>query len=201
MGDRRPNAEQEAAAAVAASDSPTELTKITMMARDLIGIASDIEYQEEQLSKLKREKYDIVARALPELMAEAGMGSGDDLTVDGWKFLLTEYVSGSWPKDPDQRARAKSLLEEYDALELIKTNVSVAFGRGEEKRAAKAAKAMSKFGDPVIDENVHHSSLAAFARERLSKGEEIDFDRLGLRSEMLVRVKKQSVTKKKGQPI
>ena len=191
MAERRPSAAEEAAAiaAISAADNPTELSKITLMARDLIGIASDIEYQEEQLSKLKREKHDIVARQLPELMAEAGMGSGDDITVDGWKFLLTEYVSGSWPKDPDQRAIAKCLLEEYDALGLLKTNVSMAFGRGEEKRAKMAAKAMSKFGDPLVDENVHHSSLAAFARERLSKGEDIDFERLGLRSEMLVRVK------------
>ena len=189
MAERRTSAAEEAAAAIAASEAPTELSKITMMARDLIGIATDIEYQEEQLSKLKREKQDIVGRQLPELMAEAGMGSGDDITVDGWKFILSEYVSGSWPKDPDGRAAAKILLEEYDALGLLKTNVSMAFGRGEEKKARMATKAMSKFGDPLVDENVHHSSLAAFARERLSKGEEIDFERLGLRSEMLVRVK------------
>ena len=189
MAKRRSIAAEEAAAAIAASDTPTELSKITMMARDLIGIAADIEYQEEQLSKLKREKQDIVGQQLPELMAEAGMGSGDDITVDGFKFLLTEYVSGFWPKDQDRRAIAKSLLKEYDALGLLKTNVSIAFGRGEEKQAKMAAKAMSKFGDPLVDENVHHSSLAAFARERLSKGEDIDFETLGLRSEMLVRVK------------
>ena len=185
----RPKRTNEEAAAIAASETPTELSKITMMARDLIGIEADIAYQEEELSKLKREKQDLVARQLPELMAEAGMGSGDDITVDGWKFLLTEYVSGAWPKDPDRRASAKSLLGEYDALGLIKTNVSMAFGRGDEKLAAQAAKAMSKFGEPTVDENVHHSSLAAFARERLSKGEDIDFETLGLRSEMLVRVK------------
>ena len=183
------SAEEAAAIAAAAADTSSELSKITSLAHDLIDIETYIKQQEDQLSKLKLEKQDIVTRQLPELMAEAGMGSGDDITVDGWKFLLTEYVSGSWPKDAIRRAAAKSLLEEYDALGLLKTNVSVAFGRGEEKIAAKAAKAISKYGDPVIDENVHHSSLAAFARERLSKGEEIDFETLGLRSEMLVRVK------------
>ena len=183
----------EEAAAIAASDAlddPNELTKIVDLALELIGIETDIAITDETLSQLKHEKHDIVARRLPELMAEAGMGSGDDVTVEGWKFLLTEYVSGSWPKDDSRRAAAKALLEEYDALGLIKTNVSVAFGRGEEKQAAKAAKAMSKYGDPVVDENVHHSTLSAFARERLAKGEDIDFETLGLRSEMLVRVKK-----------
>ena len=188
MGSSKKDHETEAA--MAASDAPTELTKIIVMANDLIGIETDIAEQEGLLSVLKREKQDIVARQLPELMAEAGMGSGDDVMVAGWKFLLTEYVSGSWPKDSDRRANAKSLLGEYDALGLLKTNLSMAFGRGEEEIAAKAAKALAKFGEPTVDETVHHSSLAAFARERLSKGEDIDFETLGLRSEMLVRVKK-----------
>ena len=187
MGKRLSDEEE---VAVATSSKPTELTEITMMARDLIGIEEEIAEQEECLSALRKEKQAIIATRLPDIMAVAGMGSGDDVTVDGWKFLLTEYVSGSWPRDPDRRATAKSLLVVYDALGLLKVNLSMAFGRGEEKLAQRVFKAMSKFGDPVLDENVHHSTLAAFARERLTKGEDIDFDGLGLRSEMLVRVKK-----------
>ena len=55
-----------------------------------------------------------------------------------------------------------------------------------------AARALKQFGNVVVDENVHHSSLAAFARERLTKGEPIDLPGLGLSSILMVKVTEKS---------
>ena len=192
----KPSAE-EAAAAAAASDQPNDLTAIIAEGMKLIDILRDIALTENELSVLSKEKNAILGEKLPELMAVAGFGTGDKIDVEGFAFTLSEYVSGSWPKDPAKRALAKRRLKEYDGLGLLQTQISLAFAKGEEKIATAAAKALKKFGDPTVEETVHHSSLAAFARERLEKGETIDFEALGLRSAMLVRVRVKKKRKTK----
>lgn len=110
--------------------------------------------------------------------AEFTLADGDN---KGWKVKVDDFVSGSLPKEPEARKKAIELLESYQASDLIKTEVSVSFGRGDAMKASDLYSKLKEKGYEVEkDQSVHPQTLLAFGRERMKKGLEIEGEVLGL---------------------
>lgn len=116
--------------------------------------------------------------AIPDLMAELQL---EKISVAGFDLTLNDEVTGSLPKDPAKREAAIRWLEEHDGAGLIQTHVGVDFGRSQYEEARGLYESLKSQGDPVeMTSDVHHSTLKAYARQRLKEGEEINLEGLGL---------------------
>jgi hypothetical protein len=127
---------------------------------------------------------------LPKLMKDNGIGKFDSL--DGTiKTKFESYVSGSLPKEEFEKEQALQYLESLDGASLIKTLVSVKFPKNMHNAAkdfyTKILELLREYDpneevefEPDFKEGVHAATLQAFAREKLKKGEELEWEKLGL---------------------
>jgi hypothetical protein len=152
-----------------------ELHRIVEVAFDLQEV---IETMENDLKRMKNELQRIKTNRIPELMAELQI---ENITHKGVKVKISEFVSGSLPKEEGPRAKAIEWLEAHDGGSLIKTDVSLKFGRSQHNEAMNLVEDLRGSGfEPNVTSGVHSQTLCAYVRERLSNGEPVDTDILGV---------------------
>jgi hypothetical protein len=162
----------------AASAAPANLDLLNSKLDEAVSLKEMVDQMEEDLAAAKKQLYVLNTIALPDLMAELGV---DEMTRNGWKVKVTDFMSGTLPKEEDKRAKAIKWLEDHDAASLIKTDISVTFGRDSHEEALSIAQRLIDEGyAPTVNSGVHPQALAAFGRERLKNGEELDTELLGL---------------------
>lgn len=178
-----PNADQlfqQTGAALAASSPAGEIvTKLVHEAKNLMDSIASLE---EMLKSANGRLHEIKTQALPEALAQVGSSvwSKPDGTVT---VEVKPFVAGTLPKPEhkEERDRAIKLLEEYGAGEIIKTEVSLSFGKSQHNMALDTIGRLRQEGlEPVVSSGVHPQTLLSFVRERLKSGEEVDVAGLGL---------------------
>lgn len=148
-----------------------------------------VEQLEQDLKAAKATLHKMRTGIVPDIMTEIQM---DKTTWNGWDVSVSDFVSGSLPREPDKKARAIEWLEGNEGGSLIKTKLNVDFGKGEKEKADKlAALLVTKGLEPKVEVGAHAQSLQAFARERIKNGEPIDTEVLGLYTGRVAKFKKK----------
>ena len=93
----------------------------------------EIAQLEEQLKSKKAEADDISSRVIPELLAEQGLS--EIKLADGSKVSVKKEFRATVPKDDVKREAALQWLRTNGLGDIIKNNVSVTFGKGEDDKA------------------------------------------------------------------
>lgn len=145
-----------------------EIQRAVALAKLMVSAQDRVADLEEQLSVAKRDLARIETEDLPELMREIELTSFQ--LEDGSTVSVEEMVTCSITEA--RRAEAHAWLLEHGFGGLIKTEVSVAFGRGE--HAAAEACAASIGG--TLKEAVHPSTLKSFVKEQMTAGRPVPFD-------------------------
>tara|TARA_Y100000310_G_C20666573_1_gene807844 strand:+ start:439 stop:1014 length:576 start_codon:yes stop_codon:yes gene_type:complete len=175
-------AEGEAAA------SPDALKRLRAAIQEQVDLQVAIEQMEDDLKAAKQTLQTIRTGRLPDIMAEC---QSDHFTHNGWEIKLSEFVSGSLPKDPVKRQLALKWLEKNGGAGLIKTVVAAQFGKGQHGEAVKLGKQMVKDGlAPTIESGVHSASLCSWGRTRIKDGDPIELETLGLFAGKIAKAKK-----------
>lgn len=159
----------------------TTIDDVALLARGMVEAQREVEEAEETL-KNKMERLRLLREeTIPCVMQELGLESLKLNT--GQTLLVKDEVYGSVPKDDEGRDKAFQYLIDHDAASLIKTYVSVEFGKEEWERAMKLKRALikAKFV-PIIEQSVHPQTLKAWIRECLSNAEPIDLSIFNARS-------------------
>ena len=162
-----------------AAAPPAFLEALMTLAWEAIEAQEAVASLTEALEVASKHFNKIKTQDLPAMMAEVGV---DELSVPGQaKIKIKEFVSGSLPKEPGARDLAIKWLENHDGAALIKTEVSLTFGKAEHNVANALVEELKQRQFPVESSSgVHASTLQAFARECLKNGDEIDLETLGL---------------------
>jgi hypothetical protein len=173
-----------------AEASSDKLDKIVALVKEGAAIQEAIENLTEAL-KVNVGRFNRIKQVeLVNLMKEANMGKYE--SEDGKiKTKLDNYVSGSLPKDEHDREEALKVLEEAGGVALIKTDIAVRFPKSMHNAAkdffVKVQELLKEYDpegeidfEPDFKEGVHAASLQAFAREKIRKGEELNYEALGL---------------------
>lgn len=145
------------------------LQGISEMARLRQELAGSIAQLEQRLadSKTLLREYDEIR--LPEAMAAVGMAKF--ALEDGTLVSVEPFVDAAIRED--DRPAAHLWLEEHGFGDLVKHQVSVAFGRQEGAVARQLVDDLESRGLSVNDkESVHPSTLKAFVREQLNRAAE-----------------------------
>lgn len=130
---------------------------------------------------------------IPSLMTELGvteivLETGEKITV-----ALEVYAEFS-KSESETKAKAFAWLEANGHGGLIKTDVSVQFGREELPKATALSEKLAEEGFmPELSRNIHAQTLKAFIKEQLIAGEPVPLDMFGARSVQKAKVKGGSI--------
>ena len=152
----------------AAPAEGASLERIVALAKILRQRQSAVEDLTQELSDAKEQLRKVEQEDLPELMRELGlelMRLEDGSTVEVVPDVQCAITEA-------HRPAAHAWLTANGFGGLIKTEVSVAFGRGEHDAALALAE---KIGGQV-KESVHAQTLKAFVKEQMEAGTKVPFD-------------------------
>ena len=162
--------EKDRVASVTQTDAAKSLSDKVI---ELKNLEDEIENAEESLSKLKEKARYISNVEVPQMMEE--MHITKLKLKDGESVEIKKIYGASIT--PDNEEQAFSWLRNNGLGDIIKNDVTVTFGRGDDNKAADyAVLARGQGYEPVQKIGVHSQTLKAVVRERLESGQEMPSD-------------------------
>ena len=152
-----------------------EVTTIAAECQKLKSLQDDIERAEEHVDNLKKMADDISSRVIPELLAEQGLSSLK--LADGSSVTVKREYRCTLPKEDERRQSAYNWLRENGLGDIIKNNVIVTFGRGEDDKAQRLLDLAASNGfEPNQKSDVAWNTLTALFQERVESGLDMPSD-------------------------
>jgi hypothetical protein len=151
-----------------------EIRDIATLVKLMLKLQKDVVEAEAKLTLAKARYAKISLGELPEAMKRAKTSSFT--TDDGVRIGLKEDIYASITEK--NKAAAFEWLEKNNFGSIIKSQVDLAFGRGESERAAELLENLDKLGfdNYSIKETVHAGTLKALLKEQLAAGKEIPLE-------------------------
>ena len=136
-------------------------------------LEDELEEKEKELKELKRHVDLVSGEVIPTMMQEMNISTLK--LADGTSVEVKPVYGASIPAD--KREEAYKWLRENGLGDLIKNEVTVAFGRSEDDKAQQyAVLAQGQGYQPVQKLKVEPMTLKALVRERLESGQEMPSD-------------------------
>ena len=130
---------------------------------------------EEKLKAKKAEADDISSRVIPELLQEQGLQ--EIKLADGSKVSVKKEFRATLPKDEIRREAAYQWLRDQNLGDIIKNNVTVSFGKGEDNKANQLMDlAVANGFAPQQKSDVAWNTLTALYEERVKAGLDMPSD-------------------------
>lgn len=166
---------EEDAASLPSNDKLLEIADLAQQAQDY---ESEIEQKEADLAATKALYRTLTEVTIPAVCAEAGgltqvkLSSGVELKIDN--FVDARIT-------PEKAPDAFAWLREHGHDDLIKRELTLQFGRGDDKQAELVRDELCRLGlSPSDRESVHPQTLKAFVRERMESGQAVPTDLFGV---------------------
>ena len=139
----------------------------------LQSLEDEIEEQEKKLKELKRNQELLSGEVIPRMMTEMNISTLK--LADGSAVEVKPVYGVSIPAA--KKEDAFNWLRENGLGDLIKNEITVAFGRNEDNKAmAYATLAQGQGYEPIQKLKVEPMTLKALVRERLESGQEMPSD-------------------------
>ena len=152
-----------------------EVTNLADECQKLKDTEDMIKSAEKHLQDLKAKADDIGSRVIPELLAEQGLTSLK--LADGSSVSVKKEYRCTLPKDESRREQCYNWLRDNQLGDIIKNNVSVTFGRGEDDKAKQLLDlAVANGFEPSQKSDVSWNTLTALFRERIESGLDMPSD-------------------------
>ena len=152
-----------------------DMKTLSSLVKDLDQLTININEKEEELKSLKLQKHLMSTEQIPAMMDEMGV---QRLDVENLSVSLKPLINASIP--PTRREEAYQWLRENDLDDIIKNDVILSFGKGEDNIAGDIMYDLEQRGlHPEKKTHIHSMTLRAFIRERVEKGLPIDLDLFG----------------------
>ena len=140
---------------------------------ELKNLEDEIQNAEESISKLKEQAKTLSQFEIPKMMEE--MHITKLKLKDGESVEIKKIYGASIPQQHQEAAF--TWLRENGLGDIIKNDITVTFGRGEDNKASEyATLAQGQGFEPVQKIGVHPQTLKAVVRERLESGREMPTD-------------------------
>ena len=164
------NYEEDRVQSITQADAAKSLSDKVIELRNL---EDQIKNAEDSVSKLKEKQKTLSQFEIPTMMEE--MHITKLKLKDGESVEIKKIYGASIPVDKQQEAF--TWLRDHDLGDIIKNDITVTFGRGEDNKASEyATLAQGQGFEPVQKIGVHPQTLKAVVRERLEAGQEMPSD-------------------------
>jgi uncharacterized small protein (DUF1192 family) len=157
--------------------SDDSLVVVAELAKRQVTLEQEIEKLETQLKEKSEELKQVQEKDLPEALSECGLS--EIKLLDGSKVTVKPYYQANPPKE--RYDEAMQWLRDNGHGDLIKNDVTVSFGKGEDNRAEDFKVFLRDNGTSYVDKTgVHAMTFKAFVREQVETGKNLPFDLLGV---------------------
>lgn len=157
----------------------SDLGEVRRLAMRAVALEREVDDMERTLKVAKAALLELRRNTLPDAMAEHGLS--EFKLADGSGIKVKNFVAGSLSQATIEKSAALALLEEHGGVDLIKNELTVSFQKKDHNRAVALLHDLQQQGyDATLDSTVHHSTLAAWCREKVRAGERLEFDKLGM---------------------
>ena len=164
------NFEDDQVQSVTQIDAAKSLSDKVLELKDL---EDEIQNAEESISKLKEKARILSQVEIPAMMHE--MHITKLKLKDGESVEVKPFYSASIP--PEKQEEAFTWLRNNGLGDIIKNDVTVTFGQGEDNKAAQYAfLARGQGFEPIQKVGVHSQTLKAVVRERVEAGLDMPSD-------------------------
>jgi len=164
------NFEDDRVESVTQIDAAKTLSDKVLKLKDL---EDEIANAEESINKLKEQARILSQFEIPAMMQD--MHITKLKLKDGESVEVKPFYSASIT--PENQDKAFEWLRNNGLGDIIKNDITVTFGRGEDNKAAEyAVLARGQGFEPVQKVGVHAQTLKAVVRERLESGQEMPSD-------------------------
>ena len=154
-----------------------EVKEISEACNKLTSQNQKVETIQKSLKEAEEEARRLSEEVIPTLMQQAGVSS---IKLDnGTSVEVSPYYYAKISED--RKAEAFQWLRENNHGDLIKNNVSVSFGKGEDSNAVKLKSELEAKG-LVVDQkqDVHWQTLRGFVKEQIEKNKTLPSETFGL---------------------
>ena len=153
------------AAGVQVDDSG--LKRVSALAEEQLRLEDQVKKLEELVVELKEQHRKIAEYDLPDAMTQAGLK--EFKLVNGAKITVEPFYSGKIA--PENEEAALKWLRDNDLESLIKHDITVPLGRGNEEVANEIVSFLQDLHVSYTDkEFVHHSTLKSFIKSQAEAG-------------------------------
>ena len=154
-------------------DNLKGVENLSTLVLELQKLEDEIKDKESQLKSTKEKADKLSQVAIPEIMEALKMKTMK--LADGSAIEIKEIYSATIPVD--KKEGAYNWLRENGLGDLIKNEITVSFGRGEDNKASEYANLAKGNGfEPTQKLKVEPMTLKALVRERLESGQEMPSD-------------------------
>jgi len=151
----------------------SDLQRVVKLAELLQEQQTELKRLEQEAKAVKKIVTSLEREDLPALMNELGLTKFT--LTDGSEVKIKEEVDASITKSNPGPALKWLLDNKFGGL--IKTEVAMAFGRGDRVVADKVTEELKELGySPELKEAVHPGTLKAFVKEQMTAGNKIPMD-------------------------
>lgn len=162
--------------------TPDKLETISHYCHEARDIQMEIDALELELKEKKAKLLDLQAKKIPEIMDEVGLKT--TATSDDWIVTVKSELKGTLPKDPINRQRALEEVKKLDGEEIIKNEITISLGKGEEHVASRILQELARLEVPQdyieTKKGIHPQTFLKFLREKIASGNIIEFEKLGV---------------------
>lgn len=155
-----------------------KMEQLARLAKQQLDLETEVNEASNKLETAKKRLKDVQEGLLPDLMDELKLQKFS--TKDGISIEVKETIRASpgGSKDLERFMRVCNWLKEHGHGRLIKRDISVQFGVGEEEFANQLLDQMRPVVDElgknlVDDSNINTMTFSAFVREQLDAGKEV----------------------------
>ena len=154
-------------------DQTKDINSLANQVKKLKALEDEIQGDEELLKKKKKNLEQISGEIIPTMLSEMGLSSLK--LADGSSVDVKQNYSASI--SIANREKAYSWLRQNGLGDIIKNEITVSFGRGEDNKAAEYANLAKGQGfQPTQKLKVEPMTLKALVRERVEAGKEMPTD-------------------------
>jgi hypothetical protein len=154
-------------------DQTKNIRSLADQVKKLKGLEDEIKGDEELIKKKKKNLEQISGEIIPTLLSEMGLSSLK--LADGSSVDVKQNYSASI--SVANREKAYDWLRQNGLGDIIKNEITVSFGRGEDNKAADYANLAAGQGyQPTQKLKVEPMTLKALVRERIENGKELPTD-------------------------
>ena len=158
-------------------DGANDANKLSDQVVKLQGLEAELLVKEQELKEIKRKVELVSAEVIPTMMQEMNISTLK--LADGTSVEVKPVYGASIPAD--KREEAYKWLRENGLGDLIKNEITVAFGRSEDNKAQQyAVLAQGQGYEPVQKLKVEPMTLKALVRERIENGLDMPSDLFNL---------------------
>tara|TARA_R110002110_G_scaffold55760_1_gene158993 strand:- start:68 stop:643 length:576 start_codon:yes stop_codon:yes gene_type:complete len=156
--------------------SDSKLDKVSRLCSEAARLQEDVDRTAEEHKHFKKALHKVTDEYLPEALEELDLEKV--VMKDGSEITIKPVYAASIPKD--RKPEAFAWLREHGYGDIIKNNVTVTFGKGEDDDAQSFMDMCDERGfSPEQREKVEAMTLKAWLREIVEAGDAIPLDLFG----------------------